>query len=356
MFNQVYELYGRHMNLIAFTAPGPTPIRWRPMPTPSPWRSRSTPSPPSAGRRRRPPTRTSWPGSTCSAWRAATPATYGQIQRTTPTSGQPPDGRHVALRDRRLRRRKLKSKEPSGPRSLLHARRARHRRQRHLGTARRRVGRAHHGADPEADAGPVGMASTRSCGTRSTSRTCRPGRHDRRETQTSARRASSSPATLMPIYLTEGLRQSGFPEWIITGIVLTDVDLRALLDQQESAHASAYQPGRAGTRRHGDADQLYRWWYGATRLTGLPAAPAPHPAHSAVLRRRATRRSRPHTHHLRHGPPPGPGCRGGPDVAAPVSATRAPRRGRVLIARCDTFSGTTARRRGRTRRARRAAA
>ena len=41
MFNHVYEMYGRHINLIPFNATGRrTAIRWRPMPTRSRWPSR----------------------------------------------------------------------------------------------------------------------------------------------------------------------------------------------------------------------------------------------------------------------------------------------------------------------------
>jgi hypothetical protein len=82
---------------------------------------------------------------------------------------------------------------------------------------------------------------------------------------------------IMPIYLTKACASIGyFPEWIITGIVLTDTStLGRYYDQAEWAHAFGVSslavpvPVAAG-----DADHLYRWWYGATTSPASLAAPA----------------------------------------------------------------------------------
>jgi hypothetical protein len=82
---------------------------------------------------------------------------------------------------------------------------------------------------------------------------------------------------IMPIYLTKACANIGyFPEWIITGIVLTDTSvLGRYYDQREWGHAFGVSslavpvPVAAG-----DADHLYRWWYGATASPASRAAPA----------------------------------------------------------------------------------
>ncbi len=82
---------------------------------------------------------------------------------------------------------------------------------------------------------------------------------------------------IMPIYLTKACASIGyFPEWIITGIVLTDTAaLGRYYDQSEWAHAfgvsSLGVPVPVGS---GDADRLYRWWYGAKATPASLAAPA----------------------------------------------------------------------------------
>ncbi len=82
---------------------------------------------------------------------------------------------------------------------------------------------------------------------------------------------------IMPIYLTKACANIGyFPEWVITGIVLTDTStLGRYYDQQEWAHAfgvtSLGVPVPVAT---GDADHLYRWWYGANASPASLAAPA----------------------------------------------------------------------------------
>jgi hypothetical protein len=82
---------------------------------------------------------------------------------------------------------------------------------------------------------------------------------------------------IMPIYLTKACAAIGyFPEWIITGIVLTDTStLGRYYDQQEWAHAfgvtSLAVPVPVAA---GDADHLYRWWYGSTASPASRAAPA----------------------------------------------------------------------------------
>ncbi len=70
---------------------------------------------------------------------------------------------------------------------------------------------------------------------------------------------------IMPIYLTRASANIGYyPEWIITGIALTDTStLARYYDQAEWAHAFGVTslavpvPVTAG-----DAYRLYRWWYG----------------------------------------------------------------------------------------------
>ncbi len=82
---------------------------------------------------------------------------------------------------------------------------------------------------------------------------------------------------IMPIYLTKACASIGyFPEWIITGIVLTDTAaLGRYYDQSEWAHAfgvtSLAVPVPVGS---GDADRLYHWWYGAKATPASLAAPA----------------------------------------------------------------------------------
>jgi hypothetical protein len=82
---------------------------------------------------------------------------------------------------------------------------------------------------------------------------------------------------IMPIYLTRACAQIGyFPEWIITGIVLTDTSaLGRYYNQTEWAHAfgvsSLAVPIPIDT---GDAYRLYRWWYGAKTQPASVAAPA----------------------------------------------------------------------------------
>ena len=82
---------------------------------------------------------------------------------------------------------------------------------------------------------------------------------------------------IMPIYLTKACANIGyFPEWIITGIVLTDTStLGRYYNQQEWAHAFGVTSLAVPVPvANGDADHLYRWWYGATASPASPAAPA----------------------------------------------------------------------------------
>jgi Periplasmic binding protein len=82
---------------------------------------------------------------------------------------------------------------------------------------------------------------------------------------------------IMPIYLTRACAAIGyFPEWIITGIVLTDTStLARYYDQQEWAHAFGVTslavpvPVTAS-----DAYRVYRWWYGPHATPASLAAPA----------------------------------------------------------------------------------
>jgi hypothetical protein len=82
---------------------------------------------------------------------------------------------------------------------------------------------------------------------------------------------------IMPIYLTKACATIGyFPEWIITGIVLTDTStLARYYDQSEWAHAFGVSslavpvPVAASDSYH-----LYRWWYGADTSPAALSAPA----------------------------------------------------------------------------------
>ncbi len=82
---------------------------------------------------------------------------------------------------------------------------------------------------------------------------------------------------IMPIYLTRACAQIGyFPEWIITGIVLTDTStLARYYNQSEWSHAfgvsSLAVPIPIDTS---DAYRLYRWWYGSGTQPASVAAPA----------------------------------------------------------------------------------
>ncbi len=142
---------------------------------------------------------------------------------------------------------------------------------------------------------------------------------------------------IMPIYLTRACADIGYsPEWIITGIVLTDTStLGRYYDQSEWAHAfgvtSLGVPTPVAT---GDADRLYRWWYGANTSPRLPGGAGDHPADPAVLRGGPAGRARPHALHLHRGAVPRPAGRGRADHAA--RRLRLPGRGaaaELLVAR-----------------------
>jgi hypothetical protein len=82
---------------------------------------------------------------------------------------------------------------------------------------------------------------------------------------------------IMPIYLTRAAATVGYyPEWIITGIVLTDVAaLARYYDQKEWAHAFGVTSlGVPVPVASSDAYHLYRWWYGASTSPASLAAPA----------------------------------------------------------------------------------
>jgi hypothetical protein len=82
---------------------------------------------------------------------------------------------------------------------------------------------------------------------------------------------------IMPIYLTKACASIGyFPEWIITGIVLTDTSaLGRYYDQKEWSHAFGVTSLAVPTPvASGDADRLYRWWYGANTSPASLATPA----------------------------------------------------------------------------------
>jgi hypothetical protein len=82
---------------------------------------------------------------------------------------------------------------------------------------------------------------------------------------------------IMPIYLTRACATIGyFPEWIITGIVLTDTStLARYYDQSEWSHAFGVSSLAVPVPlSSADSEHLYRWWYGATTSPASPAAPA----------------------------------------------------------------------------------
>ncbi len=82
---------------------------------------------------------------------------------------------------------------------------------------------------------------------------------------------------IMPIYLTKACAAIGyFPEWIITGIVLTDTSaLGRYYNQSEWSHAFGVTSlGVPTPVASGDAYHLYRWWYGAGTSPASIAAPA----------------------------------------------------------------------------------
>ena len=101
MFNHLYEMYGRHVNLIPFTASGADtdPVAAH-ADAVTVAQQNSTPSPPSAAPVRPPPTRTSWPASTYCAWAAATRPPTARSRRTSRSSGPtspPPTPRSTRL-------------------------------------------------------------------------------------------------------------------------------------------------------------------------------------------------------------------------------------------------------------------
>jgi hypothetical protein len=82
---------------------------------------------------------------------------------------------------------------------------------------------------------------------------------------------------IMPIYLTRACAAIGYsPEWIITGIVLTDTStLGRYYTQSEWAHAFGVSSLAVPTPIDaGNAYRLYHWWYGASTSPPSLAAPA----------------------------------------------------------------------------------
>ncbi len=82
---------------------------------------------------------------------------------------------------------------------------------------------------------------------------------------------------IMPIYLTRACAAIDYhPEWIITGIVLTDSSaLGRYYDPEEWAHAfgvTSLSVPTSGTAEV--ANRLYRWWYGTSTSPPSLAAPA----------------------------------------------------------------------------------
>jgi hypothetical protein len=82
---------------------------------------------------------------------------------------------------------------------------------------------------------------------------------------------------IMPIYLTKACAAIGYsPEWIITGIVLTDTStLGRYYAQSEWSHAFGVSSLAVPVPiAAGNADRLYHWWYGASTSPPSLAAPA----------------------------------------------------------------------------------
>ena len=124
---------------------------------------------------------------------------------------------------------------------------------------------------------------------------------------------------IMPIYLTKACASIGyFPEWIITGIVLTDTAaLGRYYDQSEWSHAFGVTSlGVPVPVSAGDADRLYRWWYGPNASPASLAAPALIPPVQQFFDGRAAGRARPHAVHVRHRAVPRPAGRRRADDAA----------------------------------------
>ena len=117
---------------------------------------------------------------------------------------------------------------------------------------------------------------------------------------------------IMPIYLTKACAAIGyFPEWIITGIVLTDTStLGRYYDQQEWAHVfgvtSLAVPVPVAV---GDANRLYRWWYGSHTAPASLAAPAIIPPIQQLFTGVQLAGARPDPRHVRHGLVPCPAHR-----------------------------------------------
>ena len=201
--------------------------------------------------------------------------------------GQPAHRGHLAERNRRLRHRQTQRQGRrlgGGPVDAF-AQTVLHRRQRDDGAAGTGVQRVDRVAEKKLRdahvnlASPVDLAYTLNLTTLPT------------QAATLAEKLKTSGATsvvfagdpIMPIYLTKACATIGyFPEWIITGIVLTDTSAPGPLLRRERvvARVRRVQPGRSRSpSAAGDADHLYRWWYGANTSPASLAAPAILPAY-----------------------------------------------------------------------------
>ncbi len=238
--------------------------------------------PPSAARLRPPPTKTSWRGCTCCAWRCGDSSSNGQIKLNAPYQWANLPTADTSLSEtldylvaklngkgavwagdpawHTQKRRFIvvsETSEPPGPGfAQLTA----------LVTEKLRAGRV-------SMASPADLTYTLDLTTLPT------------QAATLAEKLKSSRATsvvfagdpIMPIYLTKACAAIGyFPEWIITGIVLTDTStLGRYYNQQEWAHVfgvtSLAVPVPVAV---GNANRLYRWWYGSHTAPASLAAPA----------------------------------------------------------------------------------
>ncbi len=142
---------------------------------------------------------------------------------------------------------------------------------------------------------------------------------------------------IMPIYLTKACANIDyFPEWIITGIVLTDTStLGRYYDQSQWSHAFGVSSLAVPVPiSAGDSYHLYRWYYGASTSPPSLAAPAILPGIEQVFDGGPAGRARSDRPDVRRGAVPGAAGRRRSDHTA--RGLRLPGRGpraELLVAR-----------------------
>ena len=280
MFDRIFEMYGRHVNLIPFEASGADTDPVAAHADAVTVAEQLTRSPPSAGPARPTPTRTNWPACTSCAWPAATPPP------TARSANAPYQWANLPTADTSLIETvdyvvaKLNGKDAiwAGDPSL-------HTQKRTFIVVSETSeppspGTAELTASDQEVAGrsrPHGLSEHAQVHARP-DHTAHAGGHHRRKAQASgATSVVFAGDPIMPIYLTKACAQIGyFPEWIITGIVLTDTSaLGRYYNQSEWAHTFGVSSlAVPDSGRPGDAYRLYRWWYGATTPPASVAAPA----------------------------------------------------------------------------------